>query len=268
MDVLLAPFARNDFDEIRGPELTSRTQWDPLAKRARDSNRQSARCRSACAQFRAACARCVQCEIRLSRELSGEGPEVKRLSARHVAAASPCRGLRARGRRRTRHCCHRVADGGAECKRLRGRWVAGELGLGARDHAAYHAAAARHASADDGQPGLQPAGLLPAGLGFGQGGDAVCVPLRCVPCSRHGNTCILLRMGLLRLFDGKADIVDLVLRHFHGASGWDKARFDARMFCVQYGPAGDVIAIGDADGFIHLICAQTGEKILRLKGHR
>jgi hypothetical protein len=125
-----------------------------------------------------------------------------------------------------------------------------------------------HASADDGQPGLQPAGLLPAGLGFGQGGDAVCVPLRCVPCSRHGNTCILLRMGLLRLFDGKADIVDLVLRHFHGASGWDKARFDARMFCVQYGPAGDVIAIGDADGFIHLICAQTGEKILRLKGHR
>jgi WD40 repeat protein len=75
-------------------------------------------------------------------------------------------------------------------------------------------------------------------------------------------------MGLLRLFDGKADIVDLVLRHFHGASGWDNPRCDARIFCVQYGPAGDVIATGDADGFIHLICAQTGEKILSLKGHR
>jgi hypothetical protein len=110
-----------------------------------------------------------------------------------------------------------------------------------------------------------------------QNGSAGSAPRHMTPCAchcaacraaGHGNTCILLRMGLLRLFDGKSDIVDLVLRHYHGASGWDKARFDAVIHCVQYGPAGDVIATGDADGFIHLICAQTGEKILSLKGHR
>ena len=28
--------------------------------------------------------------------------------------------------------------------------------------------------------------------------------------------CVVLWMGLLRMFDGKADIVDLVLRHYHG----------------------------------------------------
>jgi hypothetical protein len=33
-----------------------------------------------------------------------------------------------------------------------------------------------------------------------------------------GNTCVLLQTGLLRLFHGKAYIVDLVLRHYHGAS--------------------------------------------------
>ena len=67
---------------------------------------------------------------------------------------------------------------------------------------------------------------------------------------------------------GKTYIVDLVLRHYHGASGWDKARFVAVIHCVRYGPGGDVIATEDADGFIHLICAQTGEKNLSLKGHR
>ena len=46
------------------------------------------------------------------------------------------------------------------------------------------------------------------------------------------------------MFDGKADVVDLVYR------------------CMQYWPAGDVIAAGDDDGRIHFICAQTGEKIL------
>ena len=45
----------------------------------------------------------------------------------------------------------------------------------------------------------------------------------------HGNTCVLLRKSLLRLFYGKADIVDLVLRHYHGASGCDTARFDAEI---------------------------------------
>jgi hypothetical protein len=50
-------------------------------------------------------------------------------------------------------------------------------------------------------------------------------------------------MALLRLFDGKVDIVDLVLRHYHaGASGWDTAGVEAPILIMQYGPAGDVIA--------------------------
>ena len=76
-------------------------------------------------------------------------------------------------------------------------------------------------------------------------------------------------MGLLRLFRHEADIVDLVLLHYHGGgSGWDTARFEAAILNMQYGPAGDVIAAGDAHGFIHLICAQTGAKLLCPKGHR
>ena len=43
---------------------------------------------------------------------------------------------------------------------------------------------------------------------------------------------------------------------------------DAKIYCVQYGPAGDIIAAGSSDGRIHFICAQTGEKILcPLRGH-
>ena len=68
-------------------------------------------------------------------------------------------------------------------------------------------------------------------------------------------------MGLLRLFHGKADIVDLVLRHYHGTSGWGTVRFAAAILCVRHGPASDVIAAGGSDGRIHLICAHTGEKI-------
>ena len=71
------------------------------------------------------------------------------------------------------------------------------------------------------------------------------------------------------MFDGKADVVDLVLRHFiYGACGLGTAHFDAAISCVQYAPAGDVIAAGDSDGRIHFICAQTGEKNLcPLRGH-
>ena len=110
-----------------------------------------------------------------------------------------------------------------------------------------------------------------------QNGAAGSAPRHMTPCAchcdacraaGHGNTCVLLRMGLLRLFDGKSDIVDLVLRHYHGSSGWDTARFEAPIWSLQYGPAGDVIGAGDSLGCIHLICAQTGAKILRLKGHR
>ena len=93
----------------------------------------------------------------------------------------------------------------------------------------------------------------------------------CAACraAGHGNTCIVLRMGLLRLFHGKTDIVALILRHYHGASAWRTVRFGAAIKCVQYGPAGDVIAAGFADGRIQLICAQTGEKFpCPTAGHR
>ena len=94
---------------------------------------------------------------------------------------------------------------------------------------------------------------------------------------------VVLRMGLMRQFDAYAaklpvaelplasgdDVVDLVLRHYHGgASGCHTARFEAAIRSVQYGPAGDVIAAGDAGGCIHLICAQTGARFLCVKGHR
>jgi hypothetical protein len=134
------------------------------------------------------CVRCVQCGIHLSRELSGECPEVQRLSARHARTCAP------------------------------------------------------H--------------------------EAVCVPLRCV----HGEcraACAMVSLAVDHLFPENADIVDLVLRHYyHGARGWEKARFDAEIWSVQYGPAGDVIAAGAGDGRIHLICAQTGAKFLCLNGHR
>ena len=70
-------------------------------------------------------------------------------------------------------------------------------------------------------------------------------PARQVP---PANTCVVLRMGLLRLFHGKADIVDLVSRPYHGASGWGTARFDAAIQCLRYGPSGDMIAAGAAVG--------------------
>ena len=94
----------------------------------------------------------------------------------------------------------------------------------------------------------------------------------CAACraAGHGDgVCVALCAGLHELFDGKGDVVDLILRHLRHYSsaattnygGWT-ARFDVEIRCVQYGPTGDVIAAGDVDGHIHLICAQTGEKIL------
>ena len=82
--------------------------------------------------------------------------------------------------------------------------------------------------------------------------------------------CVVLCAGLHGMFDGKAaaDVVDLVLRHYYRACGWGTAHFDAAISCVQYGTAGDVLAVSDSDGRIHFICAQTGKKILcPLKGH-
>ena len=95
----------------------------------------------------------------------------------------------------------------------------------------------------------------------------------CAACraAGHGDgACVVLCVGLHALFDGKVDVVDLVLRHYYGACSWGTARFDAPIQCVQYRPGlGDVIAAGADDGRIHVICAQTGEKILcPLRGHR
>ena len=116
------------------------------------------------------------------------------------------------------------------------------------------------------------------GGGAPQNGAAGSAPRHMTPCAchcaacraaGHGNTCVMVSLALVQLFPENADIVDLVLRHYyHGASGWDTARFDSKILSVQYGPAGDVIAAGDSDGRIHLICTQTGAKILCLKGHR
>ena len=98
-----------------------------------------------------------------------------------------------------------------------------------------------------------------------------------------GTTTRVSCFGLMRLFDAYAaklpvaevpvasgdDVMDLVLRHYPGgSSGLYTSRFEAAIRSVQYGPAGDVIAAGDAGGCIHLICAQTGAKILCVKGHR
>ena len=154
--------------------------------------------------------RCVQSGIRLSRELSGEEPEVQRLS-RHASAAAA----------RTRQ----HAPGGAP---------------------------------QNGAAGSAPRHMTPCAC-------------HCAACraAGHGNTCVMVSLALVQLFPENADIVDLVLRHYyHGASGWDTARFDFNIMSVQYGPAGDVIAAGDSDGRIHLICTQTGAKILCHKGHR
>ena len=92
----------------------------------------------------------------------------------------------------------------------------------------------------------------------------------CTACRAAGHSdgaCVVLCAGLHALFDGKADVVDQILRHCYGACGWGTARLDAAIMCVQYGPAGDVIAAGDFGGRIHFLCAQTGEKILCPRGH-
>ena len=118
-------------------------------------------------------------------------------------------------------------------------------------------------------------------------GAAGSTPRHMTPCACHcaacraagqGNKCVMVSMTLDQLFVrygpkdyDYADLKKHVLQHFyHGASRWGTARFDAAIWCVKYGPTGDVIAAGAEDGRIHLICAQTGEKILcpKLKGHR
>ena len=103
--------------------------------------------------------------------------------------------------------------------------------------------------------------------------DAVCVPLRCVPCSRARQQVRRATGWVCSACSTGPGPVDLVLQHYyHGASGWDTARFDAAILSVQYGPAGDVIAAGGEDG-LHLrtnrsdffvLEGPTGDCILRL----
>ena len=125
----------------------------------------------------------------------------------------------------------------------------------------------------------------PAAGGASQNGAAGSAPRRMTPCACHcaacraagqGNKCVMVSASLDQLFVhygpkdyDYADLKKHVLQHYyHGASGWDTASFDSAINSVQYGPAGDVIAAGDSNGRIHLICTQTGAKILCLKGHR
>ena len=126
---------------------------------------------------------------------------------------------------------------------------------------------------------------LAHGGGAPQNGAAGSAPRHMTPCACHcaacraagqGNKCVMVSTTLDQLFVrygpkdyDYADLKKHVLQHFyHGASRWGTARFDAAIWCVKYGPTGDVIAAGAADGGIHLICAQTGVKILCFKGHR
>jgi len=103
---------------------------------------------------------------------------------------------------------------------------------------------------------------MPQNVAAGAPQPSHMTPCACHCAACHGNgACVILCAGLHDFFDGKADVVDLVLRHYFGACGCT-ARFDAAIFCVQYGPAGDVIVAGDSDGRIHFICAQTGENLL------
>jgi hypothetical protein len=70
----------------------------------------------------------------------------------------------------------------------------------------------------------------------------VCVYLCEIVCLyiyRHlyGNKCVVLRMGLLRLFHGEADPVDLVLQHYyHGASGWTRRTLTRGFLSCNMGP--------------------------------
>ena len=114
-------------------------------------------------------------------------------------------------------------------------------------------------------------GVTAARSGPQNGADGAPQPSHMMPCACHcaacraaghgDGACVVLCAGLHTLLAGKADVVDLVLRHYYGACGWGTVRLDAEIQCVQYGPAGDVMAAG-GDKHIHFICAQTGEKIL------
>ena len=102
-------------------------------------------------------------------------------------------------------------------------------------------------------PGPAAARDAPQTAQEGAAGAAAPQPGHMAPCACHcaacraaghnGTACVFLCAGLHDLFDGKADIVDVVLRQYHGACGWATARCDTAICCVQYGPAGDAITV-------------------------
>jgi len=162
-------------------------------------------------------------------ELSGKGSQVQRLSARHASF------------------CTRASEGAITKNNISG-FMSEYPTHGRRDATAE----ARSVPQDGAAGAPQPRHMMPCAC-------------HCAACraAGHGDgACVVLCAGLHALFDGKADVVDVLLRHYYGACGWGTVHIDAKIYCVQYGPAGDVIAAGSSDGRIHFICAQTGEKIL------
>ena len=87
----------------------------------------------------------------------------------------------------------------------------------------------------------------------------------CIVCGGGGHvkgTCAVLGAALHRLFDEKADVVEEILRALCGWSYAEIPQTLTRSVVASYGPCGNVIAAGDAEGRLHLVCAQTGETIL------
>jgi hypothetical protein len=87
----------------------------------------------------------------------------------------------------------------------------------------------------------------------------------CILCGGSGHShqaCVVLGAALYRKLDAKGDVVEVILRLVQlGRRDWREARFDSELRCLSDGPSG-VIAVGSDDGKIHLIDAQTGQKIL------
>eukprot|EP00802_Teleaulax_amphioxeia_P012750 Tamp_12795.p1 GENE.Tamp_12795~~Tamp_12795.p1 ORF type:complete len:357 (+),score=74.35 Tamp_12795:197-1267(+) len=102
---------------------------------------------------------------------------------------------------------------------------------------------------------------------------APCV-CHCAACGAAGHgrgACIVLRARFLELLEGKADIVELILRHYYEACrqscDCSTAQLGESIYCVRYSPSGDVLAAGSAIGRMHLICAQTGKTVSSVSAH-
>jgi WD40 repeat protein len=84
----------------------------------------------------------------------------------------------------------------------------------------------------------------------------------CILCGGSGHShraCVVIGAALHRKLDAKNDVVEVILRLLW--RDWREERFERGITCLSYGP-GDVLAVGDDGGNIHLIRAETGQKIL------